>query len=154
MHFMKDKDLAYQSEIIPFYFSRLCDSYFKSLFGSAGWLLVIPVLSSFVVFGICGCTILCLYYDGAQLLGVSTCSSESTPKELHRSLCTWTELYLFVDDLSMICSLHNGYQSEPVSSSVIAVIAQGAKDEHGATSTSSSTVGSADHGCHGLGYGI
>lgn len=62
---MRDKDIAYHSEIIPFYFSRLCDVYLKSLFGSAGWLSVIPLLFSFVVFGICGCTILCLYYESA-----------------------------------------------------------------------------------------
>ena len=42
--FMRDKDIAYHSEIIPFYFSRLCDVYLKSLFGSAGWLSVMPLL--------------------------------------------------------------------------------------------------------------
>ena len=67
-------------------------------------------------------------------------------KHLHRSLCSlMTELYIFVDDLWMICSL----QWMPFWTSATA---QGAKDEHGATSTwSSSTVGSADHG---LGYGV
>lgn len=98
--FMRDKDIAYHSEIIPFYFSRLCDVYLKSLFGSAGWLSVMPLLFSFVVFGICGCTILCLYYESAQMPGVSMCSSETlTPFPLQLNdwavhFCWW-----FVDDL-------------------------------------------------------